>query len=179
MTWTRALLSTGVLLVVATGAGSLHAAASPAASEPPVNAGAPAGPAAAPASEGPASAGASATLTPAGLKTKSSKRKRQAPAGVILTEKGKVKDTRKWIHRYSPERHLFELGVFGGIFIASDDHDLYDPATRPVRPRTPGPPLYKTVPDIGVRLAYFPLRFLGVEGEFAAIPNKVREIPDP
>ncbi len=35
----------------------------------------------------------------------------EPPAGVILDEKtGKVKDTRKWIHRYSPERHLFELG---------------------------------------------------------------------
>ena len=215
MTWTRALLSTGVLLAVATGAGESRAApaetgaaagtattgttgtgdatsptptgAAPGAtpeaapSEPPTDASAPtATPAPAPATGGP-SAGASATLTPAGLSTRSTtrKRKRQAPDGVILTDKGKVKDTRKWIHRYSPERHLFELGVFGGIFIASDDHDLYDPATRPLKPHTPAPPLYKTVPDIGVRLAYYPLRFLGIEGEFAAIPTKVRELPDP
>lgn len=201
MIWTRALLSTGVLLVLATRAGeSLAAPAAADAGAAPADAGdagdvADAAPAdaaddaapakadaAAPAADAPASAGASATVTPAGVKTTrtgTKKRKREAPAGVILTEKGKVKDTRKWIHRYSPERNLFELGVFGGIFIASDDHDLYDPATRPVRPHTPGPPLYKVVPDVGVRLAYFPLRFLGIEGEFAAIPTRVRQAPDP
>ncbi len=196
MTWTRGLLSTAVLLAIATGAGELRAA--PAESAAPADTAAPsdapaepavAEPAAAPApaTAAPAPAGASAgvSVTPDGVKTTSNttnnkrKRKRNAPDGVILTEKGKVKDTRKWIHRYSPERHLFELGVFGGIFIAADDHDLYDPSTRPLRPHTPAPPLYKTVPDVGVRLAYFPLRFLGIEGEFAAVPTKVRELPDP
>ena len=98
---------------------------------------------------------------------------------MILTEKGKVKDTRKWIYRYSPERNLFELGVFGGLFLAADDHDLYDPATRPVNPHTPAEALYKVVGDFGARIAYFPLSFLGIEGEFAAIPTRVRDAPDP
>jgi hypothetical protein len=62
--------------------------------------------------------------------------------------------------------HLFELGVFGGLFIAADDHDLYDPATRPESPHTPAEPMYKVIGDFGARIAYFPLRFLGVEGEF-------------
>ena len=95
-------------------------------------------------------------------------RKRQPPAGVVLDEKGKVRDTRKWIYRYSPERHLFELGVFGGLFVASLDHDLYDPKVQP------RPPLWRGNPEVGGRIAYFPLRFLGFEGEFAAVPTYVR-----
>jgi len=183
-TSTRVLLSTGVLLVAATMAGELQAAPPEAAGSEPAPAPAsaepaagPAGPEATPAASPPAAdATMSAGATPA--KAKKSGR-RQAPAGVILTEKGKVKDTRKWIYRYSPERNLFELGVFGGLFLAADDHDLYDPATRPVNPHTPAEPLYKVVGDFGARIAYFPLSFLGIEGEFAAIPTRVRDAPDP
>jgi hypothetical protein len=198
MTWSRALLSTAVLLAVATSAGpalATHSApeAAPPAAEPapaaePTPAAAEPTPAPAeptPAPAEPASAKAGAGVSTSGASAGASarppkaKRKRQPPAGVILTDKGKVKDTRKWIHRYSPEPHIFEIGVFGGLFFAADDHDLYDPATRPVNPHTPAEPLYKAAPDVGLRLAYFPLRFLGIEGEFAAIPNRVRDAPDP
>lgn len=197
-TSTRVLLSTGVLLVAATVAGELRAApaeasppaavspeptsavaAEPAAAEPA------AAPAAAPAAEPaspPAEASAKVEVSPAGVtsSTKAKKKgRRQAPDGVILTEKGKVKDTRKWIHRYSPEPHLFELGVFGGLFIAADDHDLYDPSTRPENPHTPAEPIYKVMANFGARVAYFPLRFLGVEGEFMGLPTFVRDAPDP
>lgn len=194
-TSTRVLLSTGVLLVAATVAGELHAApveaSPPAAASPEAASGEPTGapepaaapasaePAPAPAPASPAPASASVEVTPTAVKTKKKGGRRQAPDGVILTEKGKVKDTRKWIYRYSPERNLFELGVFGGLFIAADDHDLYDPATRPVAPHTPAEPLYKVVGDFGARVAYFPLSFLGIEGEFAAVPTRVRDAPDP
>jgi outer membrane protein OmpA-like peptidoglycan-associated protein len=75
-----------------------------------------------------------------------------------------------WIKRWRPERHLIEAGLFGGVFLASDDHDLYDPRTAPQEP------LWAAAPDLGVRLGYFPLRPLGVEAEFSAVPHRVRSI---
>ncbi len=189
MNRTRALISTGVLLVAATTTMPLHAAPTegaavsvggdttaaeptPAAAEPTPAAAEPTPAAAEPA---PAAAEPTPAATPAApaaevaVSTKPRKSgRRQPPAGVILDEKGKVRDTRKWIHRYSPERHLFELGVFGGLFVAAADHDLYDPVTRPASP------LWRGNPDVGARIAYFPLRFLGFEGEFAAVPTYVR-----
>jgi len=172
MTWTRALISTGVLLVAATTTSPLHAApdeGDAADAAGPEEAAAPAEPVAEPAAEPSATpepaAGASVQVRAQPRK----QRRREAPAGVILNEKGKVKDTRKWIQRYSPERHLFEIGVFGGLFVASPTHDLYD--WEKVQPPSP---LWRGNPEVGGRIAYFPLRFLGVEGEFAAMPTYVR-----
>ncbi len=192
MNWTRALISTGVLLVAATTTSPLHAAppeagaaVSVGAESTPPPADAPAQPVAAEPAAAPAAAPEAApSATPAAAPEAApapaaeakvsvsapprKQRRREAPAGVILDEKGKVRDTRKWIDRYSPERHLFELGVFGGLFVAAPDHDLYDPVTRPASP------LWRASADVGARIAYFPLRFLGFEGEFAAVPTYVR-----
>jgi len=70
------------------------------------------------------------------------------------------------IREFRPERGMAELGVFGGAFVFSKTHDFYDPATAPQEP------LRRVSPDIGVRAAYFPLSFLGVEAEFSAVPSK-------
>ncbi|MBL9100515.1 MAG: OmpA family protein [Myxococcales bacterium] len=72
----------------------------------------------------------------------------------------------KWIRRYAPERNMVEIGVFGGIFVFNKVHDLYDPDTAPQEP------LRRPTADFGVRVAYFPLRILGVEAEFSALPAK-------
>jgi len=72
----------------------------------------------------------------------------------------------KPIRRFAPERNMVELGVFGGVMVFSKSHDLYAPAT------TPGEPIRRPTADLGVRAAFFPLRFLGVEAEFAALPAK-------
>jgi outer membrane protein OmpA-like peptidoglycan-associated protein len=84
-------------------------------------------------------------------------------------EQAKAKE-RPWIRRWEPAPHLVELGVFGGLFRPSDEHDLYDPVTRPQDP------LWKLGPDVGVRAGYFPLPPLGVEAEFSANPTRVRTI---
>jgi len=68
------------------------------------------------------------------------------------------------IRRFRPERGMVELGAFGGAFVFSRTHDLYDPATAPSEP------LRRPTADLGVRAAYFPLSFLGVEAEFSALP---------
>ncbi|MEZ4380034.1 MAG: OmpA family protein [Nannocystaceae bacterium] len=70
------------------------------------------------------------------------------------------------IRKFRPERGMAELGVFGGAFIFSKTHDFYDPATAPQEP------LRRVSPDLGVRAAYFPLSFLGLEAEFSAVPAK-------
>ncbi|MEZ4448059.1 MAG: OmpA family protein [Nannocystaceae bacterium] len=72
----------------------------------------------------------------------------------------------KPMRRFRPERGMAEVGVFGGIFIFSKTHDFYDPATAPQEP------LRRVSPDLGARVAYYPLSFLGVEAEFSAVPSK-------
>jgi outer membrane protein OmpA-like peptidoglycan-associated protein len=69
-----------------------------------------------------------------------------------------------YLQRYRPEPGLFELGIFGGMMFPSDRHELYDMGSRQQVPFDP------VVPEIGLRLAYFPLAFLGVEVEGAAMP---------
>ncbi|MBL9102551.1 MAG: OmpA family protein [Myxococcales bacterium] len=191
MIWTRALLSTGVLLAAATHTPALLAApAADAGAAPPADAPADAPTDAAPADapaeaapaeatpaeakpvaaepEGPA-AGGSVKVGTDGAKAKGKRKGRQVPDGVVLDEKtGKIKDTRKWIHRYKPERHLFELGIFGGLFFPKDNHDLFQVSMWDQDS------LWKIGPEVGLRLAYFPLSFLGVEGEFGAMPMRVR-----
>jgi OOP family OmpA-OmpF porin len=73
-----------------------------------------------------------------------------------------------WLRRWEPQRHLGELGIAAGVFIPSDDHDLYEPITRPQKP------LWNVGPDLSFRAAYFPLRPLGVEAEFSANPTRAR-----
>ncbi len=70
------------------------------------------------------------------------------------------------MRRFRPERNMVELGIFGGLSVFSRSHDFYDPAT------TPQEPLRRPTADFGLRAAYFPLRFLGVEAEFSALPAR-------
>jgi OOP family OmpA-OmpF porin len=86
-------------------------------------------------------------------------------------EQAKAKE-RPWIRRWEAKRNLAELGVFGGLLRPSDEHDLYDPRTRPQDP------LWKLGADVGLRAAFFPLAPLGVEAEFSANPTRVRTITD-
>jgi OOP family OmpA-OmpF porin len=58
---------------------------------------------------------------------------------------------------YPPDHNLLELGIFGGVLFPSKDHNLRDERL----PRSK----YKIGPEIGARLGYYPLSFLGIEGE--------------
>jgi outer membrane protein OmpA-like peptidoglycan-associated protein len=64
-------------------------------------------------------------------------------------------------------RHLyFELGAFGGVFVPDDEHEFYDETVAVQEP-------FKTVnPDMGVHIAFFPLSWLGLEGEGSAVLGK-------
>jgi len=64
-----------------------------------------------------------------------------------------------WVHAFVPRRRQWELGLFSGVMIVGDRHDFYDPATAPQVS------LGRTAPMAGLRAAYFPLSFIGVEAE--------------
>ncbi|MDC0675754.1 OmpA family protein [Nannocystis radixulma] len=68
------------------------------------------------------------------------------------------------IRRFRPERNTAELGIFLGTAVFARYHDFYDPATAPQEP------LRRPSFEGGVRAAYFPLSFLGLELEFGALP---------
>ncbi len=69
-----------------------------------------------------------------------------------------------WMDRYTPEAGLLELGVFGGLIWMSDDHNLR--AVNDAHQTFKRPAL-----ELGLRVAYFPLSFLGAEVEGALGPG--------
>ncbi|MEM9458199.1 MAG: OmpA family protein [Myxococcota bacterium] len=84
--------------------------------------------------------------------------------------KSKRKD-QPWIRRWAPERNTWELGIFGGVMFPHPRHELFeydftlvDQGFRPIN---------RVAPDIGLRVAYLPLRILGLEAEGAVLPTEV------
>jgi outer membrane protein OmpA-like peptidoglycan-associated protein len=65
-----------------------------------------------------------------------------------------------------PENNLFELGVFGGAIFPSSDHNLRYQA-YPQRE-------YAVGTEVGARLGYYPLSFLGIEAEAMAAGSKIK-----
>ncbi len=111
----------------------------------------------------PASAEGSVSLSPAGASGDASAK------GADKKDKKKNDDQsgEKWIKRYRPTRNQLEIGVFGGLmFPAYKTHELYDPSTT-------WAPYKRVAPDIGVRLGFYPLSFLGIEIEGAIVPTKI------
>jgi len=65
---------------------------------------------------------------------------------------------------------MWELGLMGGVFFPAADHQLYQPATGRA-----GYQGYKTAGALGLRFAYFPACFLGLEAEAAALPGEAED----
>ncbi len=63
------------------------------------------------------------------------------------------------------QRHLVEFGMFLGAFVPSGDHNLYQ------RSALGTPDFSKAAFDFGVRLAYLPIPYVGLELEAAWIPG--------
>lgn len=189
MSWTRALLATGISVTTlalaphawaqdpaapADGASPAPAEGAPAPADG-ADGAAPAGDAAgsdASTTTG-ASAGGSVSLAPGGAKAKGDAKADKKAKNKRKKGKWGVGDQHKRpLFRYAPERNMVELGIFGGILLPSDDHDFYHPDTAPQKQ------LWQLGPDIGLRAAYFPLSFLGIEAEFSANPTRVRVATD-
>jgi outer membrane protein OmpA-like peptidoglycan-associated protein len=66
----------------------------------------------------------------------------------------------------APRGNLFELGIFGGLIFISDRNALNDPRLPFVNFKQPSP-------EVGVRIAYLPLSFLGAEGEFMGAASEL------
>ncbi|MBN1607341.1 MAG: OmpA family protein [Polyangiaceae bacterium] len=72
-----------------------------------------------------------------------------------------------YMSRYIPQNNLFEVGIFGGLFFPAKNHELGDP-TQPLAPYA------KVAPELGLRLAFFPLSFAGLEAEGAVMPTHTK-----
>jgi outer membrane protein OmpA-like peptidoglycan-associated protein len=68
---------------------------------------------------------------------------------------------------YPPDNNLLELGVFGGVFFPASEHNLRDEKLGRQR-------ALKISPELGARLGWYPLSFLGIEGEAMAARSKVK-----
>jgi OmpA-OmpF porin, OOP family len=91
--------------------------------------------------------------------------------GIVAQTRERKRTDIPWIKRWAPERMMVELGAFGGLFRAADDHDFYDPASG-------HKPLWTVSGEAGLRAAFFPERYLGIEVEGAVIPGRVRTTTD-
>jgi outer membrane protein OmpA-like peptidoglycan-associated protein len=61
-----------------------------------------------------------------------------------------------------------ELGLYGGAFLPDEqNHEFYDPA------RSQHQPIDPVAPELGLRVAFFPLGFIGVEGEADVLPQSI------
>jgi OOP family OmpA-OmpF porin len=85
---------------------------------------------------------------------------------VAQTRERKRKDI-PWIKRWAPERLMAEIGVFGGLLFPAENHDFYDPEAG-------FKPLWISNGGLGLRAAFFPERFIGVEAEGGAFLGHVR-----
>jgi len=76
---------------------------------------------------------------------------------------------RKWLHRWAPERNTFEGGIWAGIMIPARDLELFEADLD--LPRQGFRTLARVAPDLGVRLGYYPIRYLGLEVEGGVMPT--------
>ena len=74
-----------------------------------------------------------------------------------------------WMKRWAPEKNMLEVGVYGGVFIANDQHELFG-ADLSLGESQGWLPYRKVNPDLGLRFAYLPLRHFGVEVEGGLFP---------
>ena len=88
------------------------------------------------------------------------KKPKNERAAKLDAERSSGKGLKKW----RPENNMFNLGLFGGVMIPSKSHGLYDPGEGD------RPSLAAVGGDVGARLEYYPLAFIGVGAEGGAMP---------
>jgi outer membrane protein OmpA-like peptidoglycan-associated protein len=93
--------------------------------------------------------------------------------GRRFSKRGTAKNRDKWIHRWAPVRHMVEIGIYGGVWFPSKHLELFGP--DPDLPRFGNQRLRLVAPEVGLRAAYFPSRFVGVEIEGGVMPTKTKD----
>jgi OOP family OmpA-OmpF porin len=79
----------------------------------------------------------------------------------------------RWIERYRPTRNSWELGIYGGVFLPSPRHEFYAPKMD--QPDFGHQPLARAGIDLGARVGYYPLSFLGLELEGGVMPMRASD----
>ena len=73
-----------------------------------------------------------------------------------------------YMDKYKPEANLVEIGMFMGMMFPSSNHNLQDEDFAHI-------PFDPIAFELGARLGYFPLSFLGVEAEGAVMPTDTED----
>lgn len=71
------------------------------------------------------------------------------------------------VENLSPTAGMVEIGLFAGLYMPPSNHELYESSLLPQRP------FESIAPDIGLRLAYFPADWLGIEAEGSYMPTSI------
>jgi len=78
-----------------------------------------------------------------------------------------------WIERFRPVRNTWELGLYSGVWSPSARHEFYQPNLAVAG--YGHQPLARAGADIGLRVGYYPLSFVGIELEGGVIPTKAAD----
>lgn len=71
-----------------------------------------------------------------------------------------------------PERHMIEIGAYGGLVLPPRDHGLFQARYVPAEQYAPLAPV---AASLGVRLGYYPIRWVGLELENGLGPTRLRD----
>lgn len=93
-------------------------------------------------------------------------------SGRRLSPRGPTTDRQRWIHRYPPTNHMLELGVYGGAWFPSRHLELFQPDRD--APNNGFQRFDVAAPDVGLRIAYLPFWFFGLELEGGVMPTETR-----
>ena len=126
---------------------------------------------------GNAASHASLAALRAGLKPPPAEKARQplAPAPRRAPDPATPAPPARWIDRHHPQRSMIEIGVVFGVMApasgllaknAGGSHQLFDPYAQRDSLDIGGPQFYKPyrkiAPEFGLRLAWYPVSFLGI-----------------
>ncbi|MCA9705957.1 MAG: LysM peptidoglycan-binding domain-containing protein [Myxococcales bacterium] len=78
-----------------------------------------------------------------------------------------------------PERHMIEGGIYGGLMFPSDKHGLIQERIGTGRSDLAYYRLNPVAGSLGLRLGYYPIRWVGLEIENGLGPTRVRDQGDP
>jgi outer membrane protein OmpA-like peptidoglycan-associated protein len=81
-------------------------------------------------------------------------------------------DEEGWFKRLKPQAGMLEFGVYGGALWLNSKHQLFGGAEKNELNRWrkyPG-----IIPEVGLRLGYYPASFLGIEAEGSILPTKAK-----
>jgi outer membrane protein OmpA-like peptidoglycan-associated protein len=80
-------------------------------------------------------------------------------------------------HQFRPTPMALELGIYGGAAFFSKEHNLQNLELIDTAPAQ-GHQELKTALDLGLRAGFYPLSWLGAEGELGVIPTKTKATGD-